>query len=289
MPITIVAALASAAVLQGAPGAPGAVKAPPLAQGYLSPGEFDVSKVVEPAPRPGDPRYDTDRAIFRATRALQGTPRWALATSDADYSAPALMRDFSCAAGAELTPQSAPLTLALVRKAGIDTARQTSHAKDLFQRARPFLIDKGPICEPAADLYDYKRRHWSYDYPSGHSTWGWTWALVLTALAPDRAQPILDRGRAYADSRFVCGVHNESAVEAGMLSASATLALVSTKPAYQADLAAARRELAGLRRSAPPPAAGCAVQAGLVAERVMPRLATSQEASTSPAAASGAP
>ena len=45
-------------------------------QGYLTPGEFDVTTVLEPAPRPGDPRYETDRAIFRATRTLKGTPRW---------------------------------------------------------------------------------------------------------------------------------------------------------------------------------------------------------------------
>lgn len=63
--------------------------------GFLTPGEFDVVPVLEPAPVKGDPRYDNDRRIFRATRALRGTPRWQLATADADYSVPALMNDFS--------------------------------------------------------------------------------------------------------------------------------------------------------------------------------------------------
>ena len=97
--------------------------------------------------------------------------------------------------------------------------------------------------------------------------------LILTELAPDRAGPILRRGRAYGDSRFVCGAHNESAVEGGMLSASATMALVRTKPAFQQDLAAARAEIDRLRADpATPRPQGCAAEEALVSQRVMPKL-----------------
>jgi acid phosphatase (class A) len=239
--------------------------------GYLTPGEFDVTRVLEPAPKPGDPRFTTDRKIFRATRHLIGTPRWVLATSDAETGTPALLRDFSCSVGVKLTPENAPKLVNLIQRAGIDTGRQTNQAKEIYQRARPFTIDRGQICQPRSELYDTKAHRMSYDYPSGHTTRGWTYALVLSALAPDRAQQILERGRAYGDSRFVCGAHNESAVEAGMLSASATMALVETKPAYQSDLAAAREELAALRASGAP-AEGCAIEAALLKQRVMPKL-----------------
>lgn len=241
-------------------------------EGFLAPGEFDVTSVLEPAPRRGDPRFDADRRIFRDTRKLVGTPRWQLATNDVDYGAPAMMRNFSCAAGVTLTPERAPKLLALVQRAGIDTGGQTSHAKDVFQRERPFTYDRGPTCQAKEDLLDRRRNRTSFDYPSGHTTWGWTWALVLTAALPDRAQFILQRGRAYGDSRFVCGVHNESAVEAGFLSASATMALVSTKPAYQAALAEVRAELATLRAAGAAPEATCATERALVAQRVMPKL-----------------
>lgn len=240
--------------------------------GYLAPGEFDVTHVLEPAPQKGDPRYDTDRRIFRETRKLVGTARYELATSDADYGAPALMRDFSCAVGVELTPQNAPRLLEVVQRAGRDTSAQTGIAKEHYRRARPFTIDKGPICQKPDELYDTKHRRMSYDYPSGHTTWGWTWALVLASVAPDRAQPILERGRAYGDSRFVCGAHNESAVEAGMASAGATMALVQTKAAYQADLAAAKAELDVLRASGAAPARDCAAEAKVLGQRVMPKL-----------------
>lgn len=241
-------------------------------RGYLDPSEFDVTKVIEPAPRKGDPRYGTDREIFRATRALKDTPRWQLATNDAVYATPALMKDFSCAVGVRLTPESAPRLMSVLDRATLDTSRQSGKAKAFYQRQRPFMIDRGPTCEPPSDLYDKANNRMSFDYPSGHSTKGWTFALVLSAIAPDRAQQIMERGRAYADSRFVCGSHNESAVEAGMFSASATMAVVSIKPAYQADLAAARSELQALRASGGAAPENCAAEAALIAQRVMPKL-----------------
>ncbi|WP_395396015.1 phosphatase PAP2 family protein (plasmid) [Novosphingobium sp. BL-8A] len=240
-------------------------------RGYLDPAEFDVTHVIEPAPRPGDPRYETDRKVFRATRKLAGSPRWKLATQDADYSVSALANDFSCAVGVKLTPENAPKLMTVIQRAGSDTSAQSGKAKAVYQRNRPFTIDKGQICQPASELYDEKAHRMSYDYPSGHTTWGWTWALVLSSIAPDRAQQILERGRAYGDSRFVCGAHNESAVEAGMLSATATMAIVQTKPDYLADRLAAKAELDALRASGERPV-GCDAEAALIRERVMPRL-----------------
>lgn len=132
--------------------------------GYLTPGEFEVTRILPPAPLVGDARYESDRAIFRGTRALLGTPRGALATADVDTSPAALMRDFSCAAGVALTPENAPKLALLVKRAGTDTGAQTNMAKDSFKRLRPFKIDEGEICEPKERLGD------SYDYPSGHTT-----------------------------------------------------------------------------------------------------------------------
>lgn len=239
--------------------------------GYLAESEFDVTHVLEPAPRAGDPRYETDRKIFKATRRMIGSDRWKMATLDAETGTQALLRDFSCSVGIRLTEQNSPNLVHLLQRAGADTGRQSSRAKEVFQRHRPFTIDRGQICQPQSELYDEKAQRMSYDYPSGHATRGWTWALVLTAVAPDRSQQILERGRAYGDSRFICGAHNESAVEAGMVSASATMAVVSTKASYQADLAAARTELQALRLNGEK-AEGCDAEATLMRQRVMPKL-----------------
>jgi acid phosphatase (class A) len=240
-----------------------AVAADKSRQGYLPPDAFDIRAVLPAAPTPGDPRYDADRAIFKTTRSLVGTPRWNLATNDVKTGSADLMADFSCAVGVSLTPQNAPRLKMLVETAGRDTGHSSHIAKIHFQRLRPFQIDDGAICQPKEELAN------SFDYPSGHTTWGWTWAQILADLAPDRATAILARGRAYGESRIVCGVHNASAVQYGYMTAAATLAAVRSTSKYQSDLAAARKELAALRKKgAAPNAAICQTEAELVAQNI---------------------
>jgi acid phosphatase (class A) len=160
-----------------------------------------------------------------------------------------------------LKPAMVPKLLALVHKANAATQRETNIAKNYYKRARPFHQDRGAICQPEAELGD------SYDYPSGHTTGGWTWALALTDVMPERASEILARGRAYGESRIVCGAHNASAVEAGRLSATVTMTVVRSTPAYQRDLKAARLEMSRLRKTASAPAS-CDAEKNLVAQSI---------------------
>lgn len=230
--------------------------------GYLAAGSFDILPVLEPAPVKGDARYDADRRIFRATRGLLDTPRGALAVNDVQRAPDAMLADFACALGASLTQSQLPRTVAVIERASVDTNAQKDRAKDFYKRTRPLFIDRGPACQPRAKLAK------TFDYPSGHTTGGWTWALILADLAPERATAILARGRAFGQSRAICGAHNASAVEAGFMTAGATMTVVRTVPAYRADLEAAREELTAALRDAPPPdAKRCRMEAGLVAMR----------------------
>jgi len=227
---------------------------------YLADGALDMARVLPPAPRPGDPRYRNDRAVFKATRHWLGTPRGDLATRDVQTGIPAMADAFSCSLGIKLTPENAPKTLKLIARAGATANAQSHAAKDFFKRLRPFQIDKGKTCQDPKELVG------SFDYPSGHTTWGWTWGMLLADLAPDRATAILTRARAYGESRVVCGVHNYSAIEAGRVTASATIGAESGLPDFQADLAAARAELTALRADpATPRPEKCDAEANLVA------------------------
>lgn len=209
----------------------------PKASPYPLPAGFSIVGIVPPAPQPGDARYEADRRIFRETRALAGSDRWRLAVNDASERPADMLRDFSGAVGLNLTPANAPRTTAFLLAAALGTAKVNDEAKAVFQRKRPFLIDDGLICQPASEVVN------SYDYPSGHTTRGWTWATLLAELLPDHAAAILARGRAYGESRIVCGVHNASAVEAGRLSSSATLTAMGRGSRFRADFKAAQAEL----------------------------------------------
>ena len=216
----------------------------PRTGGYLTGREPDTVLVIPQSPAPGSPRDLADREIFKATRSLKGTPRWNLAQSDATLTLPAILTDFSCAAGVKLDEQDAPALVTVLGKMVPDLVSAYSQPKNLYKRQRPYLRDKGDICvadSPALDA--------SWDYPSGHSTFAWTWGLILADLIPERAGAILGRARAFGESRVVCGVHSASAVTEARGAGSALFATLLSSPAFQDDMQAARAQLAALRGS----------------------------------------
>jgi acid phosphatase (class A) len=266
--IALAAALIAACstVQQEAPApaaAPVAAATPQRLSGYLAAGEFDILAVVAPAPVQGSVRYENDRRTFLATRALEGGPRWRMADEDANLGSANLLKHFACALDAQLEPAAVPATLRLLQRSVRDAGDAMNIVKNHYQRLRPYRIDSGPLCRAVEDLGD------TYDYPSGHAMAGWTWAMTLAELAPDRLAPLLARGRAIGESRVVCGVHNASAVEAARTAATAVMVAIQTKPEWQADADAAREELASARAHAPrPDAQACAVEARLIAEPI---------------------
>lgn len=205
---------------------------------FLSGPGVDLSRVLPAPPVRGSPADQADRDAFASTRSLVGSSRWTLATADADESVPYMLQSFSQAAGRPLSLANTPRLAALLVRMRPDLAAAATPAKDHFQRKRPFLVDDGPICQPRGVLEG------SYDYPSGHTTWGTAVALVLAELIPDRASPILARGREYGESRIVCGAHNASAVAAGRFAAAAVVARLHGQATFRAALDAARDELA---------------------------------------------
>lgn len=259
--------LALASMLATAAEAPeGAPPRRPGPPGYLAPDALDIVAVLPAPPTAGDARDRADREIFRATRALQGTPRWEIAAGDARGSPADLYRDFACALDLSLTPETAPRLTTLLQRATRDAGGAIQASKSHYQRKRPYNVDEGPLCRPREETGD------SYDYPSGHSLVGWTWALLLAELDPAHAGPVLARGRAFGESRVVCGVHNYSAVQAGQLAAGALVAALHGSAEFRADLDAARAELAALRGQATAPAgpAACEAEGALLRPLVVP-------------------
>ena len=210
------AATASLAVAQTAPDV-GAEAA--SAGRYLNAQALDTYRILPPAPVEGTVRYESDRKVFAATRKLKDTPRWALAQNDDNEKI--ILSDYACSLGFTPTPQTTPLLVRLIDKVRRDVRASVNQPKDIYKRQRPYLIDSGDICVAKTPGLAS-----SPDYPSGHTTWGWTTGLILAELVPDHATDILVRARAYGESRVVCGVHNASAIEAGRTNA----ALIAKTP-----------------------------------------------------------
>ncbi len=215
---------------------------------------------IPPAPKEGEARNSLDWEIFRKTRALEGSERWALAKSDDSYKPADLLKNFSCSVGATLTPENSPTLASILNRTSLDAGIAAEAAKQLYRRTRPFMHNPGEICiERSTGLQN------SFDYPSGHGSLGWMSGLIVAQLAPDHASAALARGRAYGESRVVCGVHNMSAIEAARTNAAGVFAALQGVPEFRAEMEKAKAELAAARASSPAPdAAACAKEAELI-------------------------
>ena len=217
-----------------------------LPPGYLPRTDLpDSLALLGPPPAAGSAAMQRDEEARQSVAALRGTPRWTRAASDAVLSFPQVAETFSCAAGVAISRETTPRLYGLMGKMLIDVGLSTYAAKNRYQRTRPFVVHDGPTCSPG----DEAMLRTDGSYPSGHSALGWSWALVLAEVAPDRADAILQRGRDFGQSRLVCNVHWQSDIDNGRLMAAATVAGLHADAAFRADLDAARAEVAAARRS----------------------------------------
>ena len=228
--------------------------------GYLEPAELPDSRaLLPPPPAAGTAALAADEEAYRSTRKLLATPRGALATKDANLGFPNAAETFSCALDMPISAEATPHLNMLLRRVRADASRTTDKAKDFYKRRRPFMAHGDLSCTPKEKMKDDS-------YPSGHSSIGWAWALVLAEIAPDRANAILPRGVAYGQSRVICGVHWKSDVEAGRLAGAAAVSRLHVNPVFAAQLAAARKEIEAARAAGAKSPLNCAAEARALAE-----------------------
>jgi acid phosphatase (class A) len=204
---------------------------------YLTKIGVDLRQIIPPSPLPNSELDKRDRTFFRTGRPATDSARWRLATSDADEAVPSMMHNFSAAVGVTLTPERYPKLAQLLLAMRPDIGAAVNAVKPIYAKPRPFTRDPGPVCQDKAMLAR------SFDYPSGHTTWGTSVALVLTELWPEHANAILARGRQYGESRYLCGAHSISAVDAGRQAAGALIAALHGSPRFRDDLEAVRQEI----------------------------------------------
>ncbi len=238
---------------------------PGFFRGYLDDAELPNSlALVPPAPVAGSPTQAADNTVSAAAYALRGTPRWRLASSDADLRFPHAAGLFACALGTDISADAMPATYRLLQRSLADAARSNHSAKDHYKRPRPFVLDQQATCTPD----DETHMHDDGAYPSGHAVIGWTWASILAEADPARADAIFQRGRSLGESRLVCHVHWNSDVVEARVVADAVVARLQDNAEFQSDLATARRELAAAQAKGLAPKQDCKAEADTLARTV---------------------
>ena len=145
---------------------------------------------------------------------------------------------FSESLGIEMSPTATPEIYLLVESAVTDAQRANKKVKNHYQRRRPFASFNEPSLKPEEDAHEAS----SFSYPSGHSTRAWMYALVLSTVAPERTEFLMERACEFSLNRVICGHHWKSDIDASLMLTSGIFANVVISDAFQAQLKKARAE-----------------------------------------------
>ncbi|KAA8733838.1 phosphatase PAP2 family protein [Acinetobacter qingfengensis] len=200
----------------------------------------DSLVILPPPPAFNSVAFLNDTAAYHEARSLIGTERWKQAVHDADLSDENLTKPFSAAFGMEISVKNTPVTYDLLKKLRTDSGHYaTQTAKQHYMRLRPFVFFNTHSCTPESEASLSQNG----SYPSGHTTIGWSTALILAEIRPDRQNEILKRGYEYGQSRVICGVHWQSDVDAGRITGAAEVARLHADPNFIKQLMQAKQEI----------------------------------------------
>lgn len=201
--------------------------------------------LLPPPPAQGTMPWFYDEARYVWGKSLRDTPRGDQAAADARVEGDGVPMAFSEAFGTKISKETTPEIYTLVLKMREDAGDlATRSAKKHYMRIRPFAYYKEDTCNPEQQ----KALSTNGSYPSGHTTIGWAEALVLAEINVDRQNEILKRGYDMGESRVICGYHWQSDVDAARLVAAGVVARLHADPAFQKQLAKAKKEFAKLQK-----------------------------------------
>jgi acid phosphatase (class A) len=140
---------------------------------------------------------------------------------------------FTPAIGPFFAPGKFPKIEALLHKSVEEAAQVAKIPKNHWQRKRPCQID--------ADL-NIGEPEKGFSYPSGHSTQGTVYALVLAEIFPEKKEAILALGRQIGWDRVLIAKHFPTDIAAGRVLGQAIVREMHSSIAFKIDLAAAKAE-----------------------------------------------
>ena len=162
------------------------------------------------------------------------------ARRDAVYGLATILTEFEEAFGMKISQEETPEIYKVLLEGTATCDSICTIPKRSYMRRRPFMVFNESTLTPEDD--EALRKNGSF--PSGHTLLGWSAALLMTEINPDRATEILARGYRYGENRLVVGAHWQSDTDAARLAASAAYARLHTSERFLEQMKKARAEFA---------------------------------------------
>ena len=185
--------------------------------------------------------FMNDVARYYWGKEMRNDPeRAAEATRDAVYGLATILEEFEEAFGMKISQEETPEIYKVLLEGTATCDSIGTIPKRTYMRRRPFMVFNEPTLYPEAE--ETLRKNGSY--PSGHTILGWSAALLMTEINPDRATEIMARGYRYGENRLVVGAHWQSDTDAARLAASVAYARLHTSERFLEQMKKARAEYA---------------------------------------------
>ena len=198
---------------------------------YVSPSEVDLDDILPPPPAPDSPQQAADMKAVMDAQNARSTKDIQQAMGDFKKS---IFR-FQDVLGPNFTPQNLPYTNAFFRRVLGDDEKIVSDAKDYFARPRPFItnVDVNPIL----------LRPGGGGYPSGHATFAYAAAVIMSMMVPEKRAAIFARADQFEQMRVVSGEHYPTDVAAGRIAGAVIANAMIHSPKFMADFAISKAEV----------------------------------------------
>ena len=212
---------------------------------YFTQGEMPDMMVFLPGPPDSTSvAFMNDVARYYWGKEMRHDPeRAAQATRDAVYGLETILTEFEEAFGMKVTKEDTPEIYKVLLEGTATCDSICTRPKREYMRRRPFMVFNEPTLYPE----DEPALRLNGSFPSGHTLLGWSSALLMMEINPNRATEIMARGYRYGENRLVVGAHWQSDTDAARLAASVAYARLHTSERFLEQMRKAREEFQRLK------------------------------------------
>ena len=209
----------------------------------------DMTKILPPFPEFESARFVADQSQHLWGKLMRlDEARAAQAQRDAVYSMQTVIDEMGPLFGLEITKEGTPEIYTILQDVCASCDSIYSGAKAKFDRQRPYAYyNEGTLIPEKEEKHRYEG-----SYPSGHTVFFWTSALLLSDInqSNEAMEALLARGYEFGQSRVIAGYHWQSDVDAGRMAGSVLYQLIRNHERFIGQLAKARAEFAEKTSSA---------------------------------------
>lgn len=206
---------------------------------YVSTNRLNGIGLLPPPPGRGSAEEAADLATVRAVFNGRTEPEKTRAMKDSGLA----FSLFQPAAGSAFDLEKLPKTRALLEEVKAEIGAVIDAPKNYYKRLRPYQID---------ERLGLGKPEPSFSYPSGHSTRGTVYALVIAELFPEKKDAILAIGQQIGWDRVLIGKHFPTDIYAGRVLGYAIVRELHASTSFQHDLEQAMAEVRDIEHHALP-------------------------------------